>query len=83
MTTRDLDSAMFQRGEAFALLTVIARWRRLGLAPADMLRRRHYRGYPQYRGVVGGQNRQYEDRNHRLKWPQPLNTFGAPNVING
>lgn len=39
MTTRDLDSAMFQRGEAFALLTVIARWRRLGLTPADMLRR--------------------------------------------
>jgi hypothetical protein len=28
MTTRDLDSAMFQRGEAFALLTVIARWPR-------------------------------------------------------
>jgi len=30
MTTRDLDSAMFQRGEAFALLTVIARWPRPG-----------------------------------------------------
>ena len=39
MTTRDLDAAHFHRDEAFALLTVIARWVRLGLNPADMLRR--------------------------------------------
>lgn len=31
MTTKDLDAAHSDREEAFALLTVIARWKRLGL----------------------------------------------------